>query len=473
MNFTKIFIFFLLFSLFLRWPSFFPSVLNHDESTYLVIGRDIANGRVLYEDITDMKPPGIFFIIAGMLKITGDSIFAFRVFTALIIALTAFFLSLSVLLFVNDKKTAFASGGIYILMTSIWLFFGISPNTEHFVNFFSIAGAYFFFSRSKTGNFLLAGLLWGLGFMIKYIILFDVLAFVLFFLIKRYRETGKILSFRIVFNFLLQGVVFLVPLLAFFIYFKAIGHLNDFLYINVEAVQKYPSDKNFFAFLWFLVNFHVRFLPVLFIFYYAFIRSGKLFQAMKYLSLIWMLSILIAIFLPGNYFGHYTIQLMLPVSFFAGIFFHKQIPKPGFLRILFTGKLSRIILGVIILALVYAGIDSYLLKSDTPRKVAAFINKNTESKDVIYTGNHQHIVYFLTGKVSPTPYVHRGMIISKRLQYIMNIDEQEEIKKIVKKKPAIIIVQNKFPNDYFNTKLKEQYKLVQVYDNQVCIFKLK
>lgn len=32
----------------LRFFSFFHSVLDHDESTYMIIGRDIINGKELY-----------------------------------------------------------------------------------------------------------------------------------------------------------------------------------------------------------------------------------------------------------------------------------------------------------------------------------------------------------------------------------------------------------------------------------------
>lgn len=51
---------FLTVSVLLRLFSFFPSVLDHDESTYLIIGREILQGKELYTDVTDTKPAGIF-----------------------------------------------------------------------------------------------------------------------------------------------------------------------------------------------------------------------------------------------------------------------------------------------------------------------------------------------------------------------------------------------------------------------------
>ena len=64
---SEIYIFLILFILafILRFFSFFPSVIDHDESTYLVIANEITKGKVLYADFTDIKPVGIFYITAA------------------------------------------------------------------------------------------------------------------------------------------------------------------------------------------------------------------------------------------------------------------------------------------------------------------------------------------------------------------------------------------------------------------------
>ena len=70
-----ILIFFLTVSVGLRFFSFFPSVLDHDESTYLIIGRDILNGKILYTDVTDTKPVGIFLFYA-VLSFFSEALFS-------------------------------------------------------------------------------------------------------------------------------------------------------------------------------------------------------------------------------------------------------------------------------------------------------------------------------------------------------------------------------------------------------------
>src|SRR5690554_6361189 len=74
----------------LRFFSFFPSVLDHDESTYLIIGRDILNGKELYTDVTDTKPVGIFLFYAALEYLFGGSIFLKRLVFSLVVGFTSF-----------------------------------------------------------------------------------------------------------------------------------------------------------------------------------------------------------------------------------------------------------------------------------------------------------------------------------------------------------------------------------------------
>jgi hypothetical protein len=64
---TAIFLLFCLLAVILRFFSFFPSVIDHDESTYLEMARMILAGKILYVDMIDIKPPGIFLILADLL----------------------------------------------------------------------------------------------------------------------------------------------------------------------------------------------------------------------------------------------------------------------------------------------------------------------------------------------------------------------------------------------------------------------
>ena len=50
----------------------YPS--GRDQSTYLLIGRSLLEGKQLYRDLWDNKPPGIFFLYAGISKLFGTAL---------------------------------------------------------------------------------------------------------------------------------------------------------------------------------------------------------------------------------------------------------------------------------------------------------------------------------------------------------------------------------------------------------------
>ncbi|MEM8586020.1 MAG: hypothetical protein AAGF87_17205, partial [Bacteroidota bacterium] len=77
------------FAIFLRWGSFFMSVINHDESTYIVIADEMLRGKIYLADVIDTKPIGLFWLFEGLVWLSGGSIFILRLLTSVCIGLTA------------------------------------------------------------------------------------------------------------------------------------------------------------------------------------------------------------------------------------------------------------------------------------------------------------------------------------------------------------------------------------------------
>jgi hypothetical protein len=59
----------ILWSVILRFFSFFPAVISHDESTYLVIARGLLEGKTYFVDLIDTKPIGIFVLYLSLIHI--------------------------------------------------------------------------------------------------------------------------------------------------------------------------------------------------------------------------------------------------------------------------------------------------------------------------------------------------------------------------------------------------------------------
>ena len=179
-----VFLALLALSLLLRWGTSFISVINHDESTYIVIADALRNGAVYLRDVIDTKPIGIFWLYAGMEWVTGGSIVGLRLLTTAVVALTAFLLFLTARRPFGSDAMGWAAGLAYPCLCSLYTYYGISPNTELFFNAFTVAAVAVAVAprvgpagRPAFWQWPVAGVLLGAAAVIKPFVAADALAF--------------------------------------------------------------------------------------------------------------------------------------------------------------------------------------------------------------------------------------------------------------------------------------------------------
>jgi 4-amino-4-deoxy-L-arabinose transferase-like glycosyltransferase len=473
---------FCVLSVLIRFLSFFPSVINHDESTYLVIARELLHGEILYVDTIDNKPIGIFLIMALIQLVAGNSVFLVRLFTSMVIAFTAYLIFKVKLNNGSDRKSAMAGGFIYIFMLSVFTFYGISVNTETYFNLFTIAGLFFLLKKNNPVNFFVAGFLLGVGFIIKYVVLFDLMAFILFyFIINLVKVRSLVLKSYLIVAVIVTG--FIIPFGILNMYYYLIGHYDDLLFHTFEVSTNYPVQRDFTGIIKYISDFHLRFLPVIFFFYYClFDRSNyanasfdrslktKNIRAEKLLVIIWVIFDLCAILYPGKYFGHYFIQLILPVSLFAGNFFDPARKIPSFLKKIISKPAGYIFLVIIVIIILFNQKKDYLDKPDYPREISEFLDQRLNENDVIYTGNYHHVIYFLLDKRSPAKYVHRSLIREPNHVEALSIDTIAELERIIVADPEYIICEG---TDRFNSLhdlINKHYALVKTFEKDIYIY---
>jgi len=460
-------------AVFLRFFSFFPSVIDHDESTYLEIARMLLNGKTLYVDMVDIKPPGIFLILAGFQSVFSYSLFVIRLLVAIWIALTSFILYLSARVLLSDGRAAVASGIIYIFFISTWSFYGISITPEIFFNIFTISALFVLIKNKKPVRYFWAGLFAGIGFFIKYLVLFDFTAFVLFFLVLEIRKL-KLGGIPVFFRLVFAGIGFLIPFMMANLWYYLNGHFDAFYNITYLAPSKYPSEFDPWKMLKFLLDFHLRFLPLFIFYYYALFHRGFSNSSLKTtrnLGILWSLMALVAVLLAGKTFGHYMIQLMLPVSLVAGVFFFNR-EAPSRLERFLHSKIALVAFMVLILGVSAMKIE-YILKKDVPREIAAYLEPKLKTEDVIYTGNYHHIIYYLLKKDSPTKYVHRSLLTAEHHIHALDIDAEREFQQIMAQRPVYIIVKKEYPVKTMQDFIRENYKFEKEFDGEVFLFKRK
>src|SRR5436189_6081343 len=55
----------------LRSPTLLPSMYTIDEAYYATIANDILHGGTVYRTAVDTKPPGMYYIYAGVFQLAG------------------------------------------------------------------------------------------------------------------------------------------------------------------------------------------------------------------------------------------------------------------------------------------------------------------------------------------------------------------------------------------------------------------
>ncbi|MCB0633228.1 MAG: glycosyltransferase family 39 protein [Lewinella sp.] len=450
-----------------RFFSFFPTVINHDESTYILIGREILHGRHYFVDVIDTKPIGIFLIYALFQWLVGNSIFIFRILVAIGVAFTAFGLFVIVDRYLGNRKGAWIAGLGYVFMTAIFTYYGVSPNTELFFNGFTVVALWLILAGRHWLRFPLVGLALGLGFMIKYVVAFDALAFGLLVLWLAYKQSGR--WWAGLGSGLLMLVFFMIPFALTYQYYALLGYESEFLYYTFEVPGRYPVDRTWWEGILYYLDFIGRFFPITLIALYTLYRGREWLGKYFGFFIIWLLLDGFIIGWPGKSFGHYFIQWMLPFCLLAGIGVSNSPPFleylkkiPGYWR---WGVTALLALGLLILQK-----KDYYDKWDHPKEVAEYLSARMQPGDQLYTGNYHHILYFLLEKETPTPYVHRTLLWEENHRYALGIDLEKETRQILALRPRFLTLEYIPPPTLLADSLYKYYEPIEVIGDRITIY---
>src|SRR5258708_6432477 len=118
-----------LFFFIFRFPSLFEPYWYGDEGVYQALGLAIRNGRLLYRDIWDNKPPLLYMLYSYL----GSDQFLIKFFSLIIGVLTVIlFFHLTRKLFSNIK-TSYITTSVFSLLFALPLIEGNIANAENFM----------------------------------------------------------------------------------------------------------------------------------------------------------------------------------------------------------------------------------------------------------------------------------------------------------------------------------------------------
>jgi 4-amino-4-deoxy-L-arabinose transferase-like glycosyltransferase len=296
----------------LRIPSLFEPLWNLDEAMYITIGRSLAEGKKLYSDIYDNKPPSLYYLAL----LANGSFISYR-------ALTFIFGLTSVIIFYFFSQKFFKSPKIkvnsdvhsekkwllaviaFIFFVSTPVFEGNTGNAELFFLLPLLSAIYIYISSPNSlKKLFMSGILMGLGILIKIPVLLDA-TLISYLLFIGWYQNGN-------FKKLIQSQLFYsagisLPILLVGIYLWNLGTLNDFIQANLinnfSYLKEWPVS--------YLYGFEVLSTRVLLlvIFLISLFPLSKVLDKPTFLILVWFSLGLSGVLLSSRPYTHYFLQI--------------------------------------------------------------------------------------------------------------------------------------------------------------------
>ncbi len=437
LSITVLPLFYLVFSIILRWSSFFPSVIDHDESTYLLVARELLGGARLYDAVWDNKPPGIFLLFAGVQYLFGQEIWPVRMAGAMAVAATAFFVDRSVRALGGSPREALLGGAIALLLLSMHRS-GLAANTELFFLPFIAAGVWLFIAFPRFG-LLGAAFLCGIGALFKPVTLFDFAALwgvaLLTFSIRKEQKVSPAIVL------LAAPLLFAAPYLFLFALSPAWfdpSELRRILFVLPGRYRQETAGISWF-FTGTILLFALRFAWIAIPFVRRVVALWRSDRDRAFLPVIWSAAALVAVILPGKFFDHYLLHLVPPLTIFAApeltrlwdkgrrIIPRTMVVSAGFLPVVFVTQMAV-----------------FAVAPDIPRRIADDIAPTLSPGDTVFSDERLQIIPYLLGTPLVSRYVHPTLITKLEHNRALGIDGDREMAMILAKKPRYLVVGDRF-----------------------------
>lgn len=467
-NFKKnnFFIFFLLLSItvLVRLPWFFPSVINWDEGTYILMGQSVLDGNLPYMGFWEMKPPLAHFFYGSFIALFGKTIISIRFAGALCISIISFFT------YLIGKKICNFNVGIYssilFIFSTIYIPGGQSTMTE-FVALVPLIGLlYFLVSKENltTKDFFLTGILIATASMIRTNLIFVTIPLGLFFLIilknKKLLEIIKCNFFYVLGFFLIIFFTFvpylvvgskevwlnnviLTPIKYSSSQLTILESLTHYFYFLSRTFINFDSNSLINFFLWIISISGIVFISI----------NWKKFLTIKEKSLliiiIFFFSILFSILKSGAGHPHYLIQIF-PLLSVISIFFLNYTLKNKKKIILIVAIFSISIFSIPIvkeyIPLIKKVFLNEELEVDPVMEIKKFMKKENKNNESVYFLT-DHIIYWFTNTRPLTVATSHPSNIAK--EFLLNemlgekTSSKREMVRILNKKPKYIVKKKK------------------------------
>lgn len=455
----------------LRFPSLIEPNWYGDEGIYQVVGKAIHEGRMLYLQIWDNKPPLLYLIYA---IVNGDLYLAklFSLLTGLMSIIAFYFLSVNLF----KKKTArYISLFLFSTLFGLPILEGNIANAENFMLLPTIVAAIFVLKYQQTKRAQLlaaAGLIMSVSLILKIVAIFDILAFLTFLILVSGREIRKHVQSYFLFGFssisllLISAIYFLING-AFGEFLQAV-FLQNFNYVGEESMFIFPMGilvvKTFIlVFVILVIKYLSKKITKESIFIYLWTAFGiysAFFSDRPYTHYL-LLALPAFCLLIGNLFEKekgrfFEIVAILTISFIAIFHFQVYIKNIDYYKNFFNFVMDK------------KSVVQYetFFDRNTPRDyvIAEFISTNTQEDEDVFLWSDSAQIYALSNKLPIGKY-----IVAYHIKFYDNADADTR-KQIEAIKPKYIIqtAQGDLINEVLSSyQLKYIISGAKIYERQI------
>jgi len=421
----------LLFTLVVRGAWFGDANADTDEQLYSLIGNAMLDGKIVFVDLWDRKPFGLFALYALAHAIGGPGPEAYQGLAA------AFTLAGAWLTFVlardlTDRETATAAGLLYVVLTAIYGAF--SGNSEAF--FIPMILAMAVLVRDPAHPYavlriLSAMLIGGLALQVKYTVLPQCLFFGLWALWGQHRRGAG--PARLALVAAASGVLGVLPTALVAAGYALAGHWDAFVFANfVSFFDRLPANagrlhKDIILFLLPLGGLALFGLN-------AARRAGPAPLPQTYVFvLLWLVAALATVFLPSTVYRYYLAALV-PACILLSL---PLFPiKPG----------ARLNLPVLIPAALYLALVpfQYGLTRDNRAATERLANAiapqiNAGAGRCLFVFDGPTALYRMTGSCLPTRFIYPDHLNNALEQDALGTSQVGEVARILAARPSVIV----------------------------------
>jgi 4-amino-4-deoxy-L-arabinose transferase-like glycosyltransferase len=325
----------------LRAPTLLPSMYTGDEGYYGAGANEILDGGTVYRTAVDTKPPGMYYIYAGVFQAAGrNNLLAVHILAILVVAATALVVRRIGARVADEWAGAWSGIGYVVFVHAYWPDDTLGANSEIFASLPLALSVLAFLKgqrKSALGLMFLSGALVGVATLIRQpsaVTLGAMLGCLAYsWLILRRHAFAHVLAEG-------SGVVigFIAVIAALAWYYGLQGNLHDaYLWAWAFAIRYVGSETTFAYVLKRLVTVHLAVILLSGLLWYfgiwQVVETLRCFWRRRappteqVLLILWLVLSYVAIFIGWRFPGHYHLPVLLPLSILAGQAFSRFVAE--------------------------------------------------------------------------------------------------------------------------------------------------